>query len=99
MPMLDHLWIILALPLAGAAVNGLLGKNWPKSVVNAVAVGSVGLSFLSVLETIREFSQLSPDQIPYVKDFFTWIIAGPFRVGFSLQVDQLTIVMLCVVTF
>ena len=99
MLLLDHLWIILALPLAGAAINGLLGKNWPKSVVNAVAVGSVGLSFLSVLETIREFSQLSPDQIPYVKDFFTWMIAGPFRVGFSLQVDQLTIVMLCVVTF
>jgi len=99
MPILDHLWIILALPLAGAAINGLLGKNWPKSAVNAVAVGSVGLSFLSVLETIREFSSLAPDQIPYVKDFFTWMVAGPFRVGFSLQVDQLTIVMLCVVTF
>jgi NADH-quinone oxidoreductase subunit L len=99
MPILDHLWIILALPLAGAAINGLLGKNWPKSAVDAVAVGSVGLSFLSVLETIREFSSLAPDQIPYVKDFFTWMVAGPFRVGFSLQVDQLTIVMLCVVTF
>ena len=28
MPILDHLWIIMALPLAGAAINGLLGKNW-----------------------------------------------------------------------
>ncbi len=34
-----------------------------------------------------------------VKTYFTWITAGQFNVDFSLQVDQLTIVMLCVVTF
>ncbi len=77
MPILDHLWIIMALPLAGAAINGLLGKNWPKPVVNTVAIGSVSLSFLAVLELIREFAQLSADQIPWVKDYFTWITAGP----------------------
>ena len=48
---------------------------------------------------MREFSQLSPSQIPYVGDYFTWIAAGPFRVDFSLQVDQLTVVMLLVVSF
>ncbi len=61
MPMLDHLWIILALPLAGAAINGLLGKNWPKSAVNSVAIGSVSLAFLAVVKTVREFLQLRPD--------------------------------------
>ncbi len=99
MPILSHLWIILALPLAGAAVNGLLGKRWPKSAVNSVAIGSVSLTFLAVAELVREFVQLSPSQIPYVGDYFTWIIAGPFRVDFSLQVDQLTVVMLFVVSF
>jgi len=99
MPILDHLWIIMALPLAGAALNGLLGKNWSKSVVNTIAIGSVSLSFLAVLELIREFAQLSADQIPWVKDYFTWFTAGSFRIDFSLQVDQLTIVMLLVVTF
>src|SRR5579864_318381 len=99
MPMLDHLWIILALPLAGAAINGLCGKKWPKSAVNSVAIGSVSLAFLAVVELVREFSQLAPDQIPWVKDYFTWITAGSFRVDFSLQVDQLTIVMLLTVSF
>jgi NADH-quinone oxidoreductase subunit L len=99
MLILNHLWIILALPLAGAAVNGLFGKNWSKSLVNWIAVGSVSLSFLAVLELIREFAQLPAEQIPWVKDYFTWITAGTFRVDFSLQVDQLTIVMLLVVTF
>ena len=34
-----------------------------------------------------------------MNNYFTWIIAGNFRVDFSLQVDQLTVVMLFVVTF
>jgi NADH-quinone oxidoreductase subunit L len=98
MPMLDHLWIILALPLAGAAINGLLGKNWPKSAVNSVAIGSVSLAFLAVVETVREFLQLRPDH-PVVHSYFPWMIAGAFKVNFALQVDQLTIVMLLTVTF
>jgi NADH-quinone oxidoreductase subunit L len=99
MPILDHLWIILALPLLGAATNGLLGKNFSKPVVNAVGIGSVSLAFLSVVELLREFAQLSADQIPWVKSYFTWITAGQFKVDFALQVDQLTMVMLFVVTF
>jgi NADH-quinone oxidoreductase subunit L len=96
---LDHLWIIIALPLLGAAINGLLGKNFSKTIVNSVGIGSVALAFLSFAEAVREFSQLSPEQIPWVKTYFTWITAGQFKVDFSLQVDQLTIVMLGVVTF
>jgi NADH-quinone oxidoreductase subunit L len=99
MPMLDHLWIILALPLAGAAINGLLGKNWPKSAVNSVAIGSVSLAFLAVVETVREFLQLPANQIPWVRTYFAWMTAGAFKVNFALQVDQLTIVMLLTVTF
>ncbi len=99
MPILDHLWIILALPLLGAAINGLLGKNFSKTVVNSIGIGSVALSFLCVAELVREFAQLSAAQIPWVKNYFTWITAGQFKVDFALQVDQLTIVMLFVVTF
>jgi len=96
---LDHLWIIIALPLLGAAINGLLGKNFSKPIVNSVGIGSIALAFLSFAELIREFAQLPAEQIPWVKTYFTWITAGQFRVDFSLQVDQLTIIMLGVVTF
>jgi len=99
MPILDHLWIILALPLAGAALNGLLGKHWPQSRVNFVAIGSVTAAFLAVVELVREFSQLAPEQIPFVGNYFTWMVAGPFRVDFALAVDQLTMVMLLTVSF
>jgi NADH-quinone oxidoreductase subunit L len=102
MPILDHLWIIMLLPLLGSAINGLvglsLGKRWSNSAVNSIAVGSVALSFLCVCEAVREFTQLSANQIPVFHDYFTWMVAGAFRAGFALQVDQLTVVMLLVVT-
>src|SRR6202046_2632482 len=102
--LLTHLWIILALPLLGSAINGLFGKTFSKSLVNTGAVGSVALSFLAAAEAVREFFQLVPAQIPFVKSYFTWMLGGeatahPFRVDFALQIDQLTVVMLMVVTF
>ena len=98
MPILDHLWIIPLLPLLGAAVNGIFAARWPRSAINAVALGSTGLSFLAVLEVVREFFKLSAAQIPWTRSYFTWIEAGNFRANFALQVDQLTLIMLLVVT-
>jgi NADH-quinone oxidoreductase subunit L len=96
---LHHLWIILALPLVGAGINGLLGAKWPKAATDTIGVGSVALSFVCVLELIREFLLFGAPQIPYFERYFNWISAGIFNVDFALQVDQLTIVMLIVVTF
>jgi NADH-quinone oxidoreductase subunit L len=79
-------------------VNGLFGRTWPNKIVNSVAIGATGLSFLAALEAVREFFLLSPEQIPWVRQYFSWIEAGSFRAGFDLQVDQLTVVMLLVVT-
>jgi NADH-quinone oxidoreductase subunit L len=100
MPILDHLWIILLLPLLGAAINGLFGLKWPNQVVNAVALSATGLSFLAAVEAVREFVT---DYYPqhhdaFHKPFFDWIVAGNFRAGFDLQMDQLTVVMVLVVT-
>src|ERR1700723_3778714 len=96
---LDHLRIIIALPLLGAAVNGLFGKNFSKPIVNSVGIGSVSLAFLCVLEAIREFSLLPAGQITFFKNYFNWMAAGSFKVDFALQMDHLTILMPGVVPF
>src|SRR3989441_5661202 len=95
-PMLEHLWIVPLLPLLGSAVNGLFGAKWPNKIVNTVAIGSTGLSFLAAIEGVREFFESG--QLLFHKEFFTWIAAGNFRAGFDLQMDQLTVVMVLVVT-
>ncbi|MBS1866711.1 MAG: NADH-quinone oxidoreductase subunit L, partial [Acidobacteria bacterium] len=96
-PILDILWIIPLLPLLGAAVNGLFGKNWPNKFVNTVALSATGLSFLAALEAVREFLYIRNGEL-FRKEFFDWIVAGSFRAGFDLQMDQLTVVMVLVVT-
>ena len=98
MPVLTNLWIIPLLPLVGAAANGIFGGRWPKNVISAVALSSTSLAFLAALEAVREFLSLSPNEIPWIKTYFTWISAGGFQADFALQVDQLTVVMLLVVT-
>ena len=98
MPVLTYLWIIPLLPLVGAAANGIFGGRWTKRVISAVALSSTTLSFLVALEVVREFMSLPAGQIPPPHSYFTWISAGGFQADFALQVDQLTVIMLLVVT-
>jgi NADH-quinone oxidoreductase subunit L len=90
-----QLWLIPAFPLAGFLINGLLGRRASKAVINAIAVGSVLLSFLWVLRTL---AVIGPMEHAHVERYFTWIQSGDLSVGFDLAVDRLSAVMLLVVT-
>ena len=97
MSALDLFWLVPALPLAGAAVNGLLLRNSQKPLVTAVGVGLPGLSLLVALAALVEWSR-SVRPAAYEQVLWAWT-AGPaaFDVGFRL--DALSAVMLFVVTF
>lgn len=97
---LENLWIIPLLPLIGAATNGLFGSKWSKPAVNGVALGSTGLAFLAAVEAVREFlAYYDANHTAFVKHFVNWIVArNDLAIGFDLQMDQLTVVMLLVVT-
>ena len=93
-----HLWIIPLLPLTGAAINGLLGKRFPKAVVNAIALGSTAAAFAYALYVAVQFMGLPADQIPHIERYATWMTAGSFTAEFGIYLDQLSLVMLLVVT-
>jgi NADH-quinone oxidoreductase subunit L len=90
-----HLWIIPVLPLVGAAINGFLGKKFSRQAVVAVALLFSGAAFAMVLFVASRFSSLSK---PHIEFLATWIRAGKFQVDFSFYLDQLSLVMLLVVT-
>src|SRR5947209_3144122 len=90
-----NLWLIPTFPLLGFLINGLFGRRFPKQLVNAVAVGSVLLSFLWVLKTLLGLGSM---ETAYVERYFTWIQSGTLSIGFNLAIDRLTAVMLMVVT-
>src|SRR5260221_13999324 len=92
---MQQLWLIPAFPLLGFLVNGVLGRRRSNSFVNAVAIGSVLLSFGWVVKTL-----LAPGSMEtaHIERYFTWFQSGDLRIGFDLSVDRLTAVMLLVVT-
>src|SRR5579862_1789269 len=93
-----HLFIIPLLPLAGAAINGLLGKRFPKALVNTIALGSTALAFAYALWVAAQFFALPPDQIPHVEHYFTWLSSGAFSAEYGMYLDQLSLVMLLIVS-
>src|SRR5579863_5321747 len=96
-----QLWLIPILPLAGFVLNGVLGRRLSKSAVNAIAAGSVLLSFLWVLKTLSALSVFgggNPLETPYVEHYYTWIQSGLLNISIDFAVDRLTAVMLLIVT-
>src|SRR5438876_9958236 len=91
-----HLWLIPLLPLAGAAINGLLGKRFSRSMVAAVALGFCVAAFVMALWIAARFSSL---QLPHADPALaTWLRSGDFSIDYSFALDQLSLVMLLVVT-
>jgi NADH-quinone oxidoreductase subunit L len=90
-----HLWLIPVLPLVGAAINGFLGKKFSRQTVAAVALWFSGAAFAVVLFVVFQFSSLTT---PHTEFLATWIRAGSFQADFAFYLDQLSLVMLLVVT-
>ena len=90
------LWIIPVLPLLGFLANGILGRRFPKGVINAIAVLSVVFAFAKVLAVYFSSGDLATN--PIHEHYFTWIKSGAFSVGWDFTVDKLTMIWLMVVT-
>jgi NADH-quinone oxidoreductase subunit L len=93
-PMLN-LWLIPLLPLAGAAINGCFGKKSSRQAVTTIALFFSGAAFAMALWVALRFSSLS---LPYHEFFAHWIRSGSFTADFAFYLDQLSLVMLLVVT-
>ena len=90
-----HLWLLPLIPFAGFLINGLLGSRLPKALVTTVALVATLIPFLQVLNIALHFSSLT---LPHIENIGTWITAGAFHADFVFALDQVTMVMLLVVT-
>jgi NADH-quinone oxidoreductase subunit L len=90
-----HLWLIPVLPLVGAAINGFFGRRFPRQAIAAVALMFCGGAFVMALYVAARFSSFD---LPHTEFLAHWIRSGDFLVNFEFYLDQLTLVMLLVVT-
>ncbi len=94
----DYFWLVLVLPLLGAAVNGLWGKRFAPSLIGWISCGAI---FVSFLVTFSAWVQLlgAPEEESHITlRLFTWIEAGRFSADFALLLDPLSLLMMMVVT-
>ena len=90
-----NLWLIPVLPLAGAAINGIFGKKSSRTAVTTVGLFFSGAAFAWALSVVLRFSSFG---LPYQEYIAHWIRSGSFTVDFALYLDQLSLIMLLVVT-
>jgi len=92
-----YLWLLPLYPLAGFAINGTFGRRLPKSLVSLVALAFPAAALAQVLWIVEQVHKGLA--LPYLQRFATpWIAVTGFHANFSFLLDQLTLVMLLVVT-
>ncbi len=96
--MLDLVWLIPALPLAGFLCILLLGRKMgdPKSGYFATAM--VGASFLVTAAVFADLMSKTAEERSHVRTLFQWIPVGSLKVDLAFLVDPLSITMCLFVT-
>jgi len=97
--MLARVWLVPALPLAGALVNGALALSGRpnKRLVSVVGVGVLAAAFAVAVALVAQLAVSHP-AAPLVFHYWSWMPVGQLQVEYALQLDALSGVMLLIVT-
>ncbi|MGO8701534.1 MAG: NADH-quinone oxidoreductase subunit L [Limisphaerales bacterium] len=93
----QYLWLIPVLPLAGAALGALL-KPSQRRLAAALAIGSLGLSLLLSCAAFAATLHHGPELARATRNF-EWFAFGNSSLQLGWVLDPLTAIMLLVVTF
>jgi NADH-quinone oxidoreductase subunit L len=93
-----HLWVIPVLPLIGAAINGLIGRRFKNTIVSAIALLFTAASFVWAVWAVSSVWPGSGVVLPHIETLGPWITAGTFSAPFGFYLDQLSMIMVLVVT-
>ena len=88
------IWIPL-LPLIAAAIVGLFGSCLPRYAAHYLTILGVGASF--VLSALVFKATL--DGFTHNADLYTWLVSGDIQFSVGFLIDNLTAMMMVVVTF
>ena len=96
---LSMVWVVPALPLFGFVLNGTLALTRPgaKRAVSIVGVGTLMLAFAAAALAVIGFGAQHA-AAPLVFRYWDWLPSAELQVPFALQLDQLSAVMILIVT-
>jgi NADH-quinone oxidoreductase subunit L len=95
---MTHLiWLLVALPAAGAAILLLGGRRtdgWGHLLGCATALASFGVGVTLLSDLLSRHG----DARTIIQNLFTWIPVGGLQVDFGMQIDQLSICFVLLIT-
>ncbi len=91
---LQLVWLIPFLPLVGFLINGLGRKHLSKNFSGIIGSGVILFSFLLSLYVFFNVKNGNT----HVAHYFDFINVASLKVGFDLQIDQLSAVFLLIIT-
>ncbi len=95
--MSELLWLIPALPLAGALILILSKGNLSRTIASIVGAGSVGLA--AIFTIFMGLNFISSGQQSYHQVLWTWMNVDGFAPAFALYLDPLSVIFIFVITF
>ncbi|HEX5504627.1 MAG TPA: NADH-quinone oxidoreductase subunit L [Thermomicrobiales bacterium] len=95
---MDYVWLALLFPLAGFAVNVLLGAWLPRRAHGVVATIAIGLAFLASLAVVADLLGRPAADRHADLVLYQWVAAGDFHAALGAWLDPLSALMLLVVT-
>lgn len=81
-------------PLVGFIITGLFGKQLGPRAVNFIACA---VMLAAAFASVMLFQKVILGNAPYTTTLANWLTSGDFSVSWALRVDQLSVVMMCVV--
>jgi len=94
--MADYMIVFIPLvPLIGFLINGLFGKKLGDTFVHFVGCGAIFIAFVISALSLWKIIQ-TEEAIAYT--FGTWISSGTLNVSITLRVDQLSAVMINIIS-
>lgn len=94
--MKELLWLIVALPFAGALILALAGGKLPRTVSAIVGVGSVSLSAILTILVGYEFLG---DTSPFVQVVWQWFDVYGLSPNIGFHVDTVSLIFIFIITF
>ncbi len=88
--------LIPLFPLIGFLINGIGFRRLPKGLAGIIGTVAVMASFLTTVYLFGAFR--AGDSQVLITSFFNWISVGDLHINFSFQIDQLSLLMLLVIT-
>src|SRR3546814_4784610 len=94
---MNLLFLVFTFPLLGFLTLALSRTRISENAAAAIGVGSIGLSALLTAIIGWQFYQL-PGGESYTQVLWTWMNVDGFAPRFALHLDQLSMLMMCVIT-